>query len=234
MKRALLIGLNYNNSPYQLNCCENDVNELNERMLSSKVETQVISSNIGISDLSTLLSSYRAVQKKGDTFYLVYSGHGTQVPGKESDKYDEAICLFKNKKIELYLDDTLRSELEKFGGQVVVIFDSCFSGGMERTIIPNQKRFIPFELLDSDISITQKVNQRSNVYTKINFMFACSEDEVAYEADGHGYFTGLVLENWDKGVKYIKPIYKNIVPKLQGTQSPVHKTFNTTGFKKLF
>lgn len=37
MKRALLIG-----SEYQLNCCENDVNQLALRMSKCKVETETV------------------------------------------------------------------------------------------------------------------------------------------------------------------------------------------------
>ncbi len=177
MKRALLIGFNYRGSDYELHCCENDVNQLALRMSRCKVETKLVYDNIGIQDLLNLLDSYKAKQKKADTFYFVYSGHGTQVPNsKEADKYDEAICLWKNGYIDLFRDDRLRDKLNEFKGTVVVIFDSCFSGGMDRQVNrPITKRYVDYQTLLPLIN-PETIPERDSKVTnlskpKLHFLF---------------------------------------------------------------
>lgn len=240
MKRALLIGLNYRGSDYELQACENDINQLALRMTKCKVETKLIydESNVGIQDLLNLLDSYKVKQKKNDTFYFVYSGHGTQVPGDEPDSYDEALCLWKDGYIELFTDNRLRNKLNEFKGQVVVIFDSCFSGGMDRNMTLGTKRFIEHDRIIFPMvvpSLPEEVEVNID-YDKprINFMFASSEDEVAYEANGHGFFTGSLLKHWDSGKKYITQLMPLIYRDVQADQHPVHIKVNSTGIKKLF
>lgn len=240
MKRALLIGLNYKNSDYSLSCCENDINQIALRMSKCKVETKLIydESNIGIQDLLNLLDSYKVKQKKNDTFYFVYSGHGTQIPGDEPDSYDEALCLWKDGYIDLFRDNRLRSKLDEFKGQVVVIFDSCFSGGMDRNLTMGTKRFVEYDRIvfpPAVPSLPESVESKVDTNKpRINFLFASSENEVAYEADGHGFFTGSLLKHWDSGNKYVTKIMPLIYKDVQADQHPVHIKINTTGLKLLF
>lgn len=243
MKRALLIGLNYRGSDYELHACENDVNQLALRMSRCKVETKLVYDNIGIQDLLDLLDSYKAKQKKTDTFYFVYSGHGTQVPNsKEEDKYDEAICLWKNGYIDLFRDDRLRNKLNEFKGTVVVIFDSCFSGGMDRLVgKPATKRYVDYQTI-FPIVIPQVDQAIDNLETKLtdptkpklHFLFASSKDEVSWEADGHGFFTGSLLRNWDKGFKYTSKLFPLVYEEVKQDQHPVYIVDNAIKVKKLF
>lgn len=241
MKRALLIGLNYRGSEYQLNCCENDVNQLALRMSKCKVETKMVYDNIGIQDLINLLDYYKSKQKKTDTFYFVYSGHGTQIPGKEADKYDEAICLWKNGYIDLFRDDRLRDKLNEFKGTVVVIFDSCFSGGMDRQVnSPATKKYIDYKAIQPNphVVVDQVLNTVENKLTdsskpKLHFLFASSESEVSWEANGHGFFTGSLLKHWDKGNKYVHKIFPLIYEEINRSQHPMYIKENAL-LKKLF
>lgn len=247
MKRALLIGLNYTNSDYELQFCKADVDAVGKRMELCKVQTQYVYEDIGIQDLLNLLDSYKASQKKTDTFYFVYSGHGTQIPGNEPDQYDEAICLWKNGYIDLFRDDRLRAKLNEFIGQIVVIFDSCFSGGMDRNLTMGTKRFVEYDRIVTNPSnpsvfptvvpsLPEQVESNKTDYNKprINFMFASSEDEVSWESNGHGFFTGSLIKNWDSGKKYITQLMSLIYKDVQADQHPVHIKENTTGIKKLF
>lgn len=236
MKRALLIGLNYKGSDYQLNLCEADVVAIKELMDQSGVQTQLITDkdNLGITELNRLLEEYRAKQKPNDTFYLVYSGHGTQIPGDEGDRYDEALCLYKHGYIDCYLDQVLRKKLDSFKGHIVVIFDSCFSGGMERNTQPYTKKFVELDRVNLG-SITEKVTLDSipSELPRINFMFSSSEDEVSYEAGDHGFFTGALLKHWPNQ-KYISKLMPLIYKDISHSQHPLHKKVRTTGYKKLF
>lgn len=243
MKRALLIGLNYDNSPYSLQFCKADVVEVGKRMEQCKVRTEYVYEDIGIQDLLDTLDFYKNLQKKTDTFYFVYSGHGTQIPGNEPDLYDEAICLWKNGYIDLFRDDRLKSKLDEFKGQVVVIFDSCYSGGMDRNLTMGTKRFIEYDRIVPNPlfpvvvpTLPETIESNLTDYNKprINFMFASSEDEVSWESNGHGFFTGSLLKHWDKGKRYITQIMPLIYKDVQADQHPVHIKSNSTGIKKLF
>jgi hypothetical protein len=71
--------------------------------------------------------------KKGDLFFLSFSGHGGQVDdvsGDEPDKQDETWCLYDSQLI----DDELYFELAGFaaGVRVLVLSDSCHSGTVTR------------------------------------------------------------------------------------------------------
>jgi hypothetical protein len=75
--------------------------------------------------------------KKGDLFFLSFSGHGGQVDdvsGDEPDKQDETWCLYDSQLI----DDELYFELAGFaaGVRVLVLSDSCHSGTVTRAPPP--------------------------------------------------------------------------------------------------
>jgi len=75
--------------------------------------------------------------KKGDLFFLTFSGHGGQIPdksGEEPDRKDETWCLFDGQLI----DDELYALLSGFveGVRVLVLSDSCHSGTVTREIPP--------------------------------------------------------------------------------------------------
>ena len=87
-----------------------------------------------------MLSAMRKAAKqlrKGDFFFLTYSGHGGQVPdvtGEEADKQDETWCLYDGQLI----DDELYFELSRFaaGVRILVLSDSCHSGTVTRAVPP--------------------------------------------------------------------------------------------------
>jgi hypothetical protein len=75
--------------------------------------------------------------KKGDLFFLTYSGHGGQVPDvshDEDDKKDETWCLFDGE----IIDDELYFEYSRFaaGVRILVLSGSCHSGSVVRAAPP--------------------------------------------------------------------------------------------------
>lgn len=75
--------------------------------------------------------------KKGDFFFLTFSGHGGQVAdvtGEEPDRKDETWCLWDSQLI----DDELYLELSRFaaGVRILVLSDSCHSGTVTRDAVP--------------------------------------------------------------------------------------------------
>jgi hypothetical protein len=86
--------------------------------------------------LAALRKAAKAL-KKGDFFFLSFSGHGGQVAdvtGEEIDRKDETWCLFDGQLI----DDELYLELSQFasGVRILVLSDSCHSGTVTRDAVP--------------------------------------------------------------------------------------------------
>jgi hypothetical protein len=112
-----------------------------------------------------LLSDYQVTKKaflesweeaitesiSGDMIVFHYSGHGTQVKdksGDETDGYDEALYLYDG----VLIDDEINEVLQKIpeGVTVLILMDSCFSGGITRSkkgnpCIEKKSRFVRTE-----------------------------------------------------------------------------------------
>jgi hypothetical protein len=142
---GLHLGLNAVSAPHyggwsgELNACENDAHDM-----AALARAQGIKPTVLLTKKATraaLLSQLRAAAKalkKGDLFFLSFSGHGGQVPdvsGEEADKKDETWCLWDGQLI----DDELYLALARFaaGVRVVVLSDSCHSGTVTRAGPPS-------------------------------------------------------------------------------------------------
>lgn len=137
---SLHLGLNavqasaYGGWSGELNACENDANDM-----AALAKAQGMKPTVLLTKKATrkaLINGMRAAAKalkKGDLFFLTYSGHGGQVPdvtGEEADKKDETWCLWDGQLI----DDELYLEYARFaaGVRIVVLSDSCHSGTVTR------------------------------------------------------------------------------------------------------
>jgi hypothetical protein len=122
----------------ELCACEFDANDMAAIAKSRGMKSTVLLTKKATR--SKTLAAIRAAAKtlkRGDFFFLTYSGHGGQVPdvsGEEEDKKDETWCLFDGELI----DDELYLELSRFasGVRVLVLSDSCHSGTVTRAMIP--------------------------------------------------------------------------------------------------
>lgn len=137
---SLHIGLNAVNPKHYggwsgpLAACEFDANDMEAIAKSQGIAPKKLLTKAGTR--KAVLAGIRAAAKalkKGDLFFLTYSGHGGQVAdasGDEDDKQDETWCLYDGQLI----DDELYFELSKFaaGVRVLVLSDSCHSGTVTR------------------------------------------------------------------------------------------------------
>lgn len=136
-KFALLVGINYKGSPYQLNGCINDVLNVknvlennygytNILVLSDDTNKQPTKQNI-INEFTNMLKN----SISGDNLFFQYSGHGSYTfdqSGDEKDGRDETIVPIDYVDIT---DDEIRSILItnlKPGVRLFALFDSCHSG----------------------------------------------------------------------------------------------------------
>ena len=243
MKRAFIIGLNYASEEYALSGCEFDADNLYRRMTAAgipKKNITVAKGEISASDLFDILAGWSVSSKPTDTTYITFSGHGTQIPGPEADGYDEALCLYDRPNgITLLKDNDLAAMLSRIEGNVFVILDSCYSGGMERSAAPPmyqdmKRKFISFDPAFPVFTPDKaKTAPRSTVRRQYN-LFACAESEVSWDTGGGGVFTSSLVYHFDKGRHGIGAIMRGCVDSCKGLQTPSYKIRGGTAAKRLF
>ncbi|ORY96418.1 caspase domain-domain-containing protein [Syncephalastrum racemosum] len=147
-KRALLIGINYFNTPNELNGCINDVHNIKNfimELYGFKEEDMVIltddqSEPQFIPTRANIISAMQWLvndAQENDSFFFHYSGHGGFVEdtsGDEADGMDETIYPVDHDKYEgtsgQIIDDELHDILVKplpAGCRLTALFDSCHS-----------------------------------------------------------------------------------------------------------
>jgi hypothetical protein len=147
-KRALLIAINYFGQNGELHGCHNDVDNMQRYLRGCGYDEFVVMKddrNGNKTELSPTRANILAQLRKfvanseaGQTLYVHYSGHGSQLwdqNGEEADSKDECICPvdFSDDAPDsgFIRDDDLSNILVKAlpaGVKLRVCFDSCHSG----------------------------------------------------------------------------------------------------------
>jgi metacaspase-1 len=136
-RRALLMGLNYRNSSYELFGCINDAYSVEKKLRSSYgfTDVSIITDDTNIKP--TANNIYNQIKEllqnsaSGDLLFISYSGHGSYIMdtnGDENDGRDETLVGLD---LIGVTDDSLKSLIDthlKSGVTLIMLFDSCFSG----------------------------------------------------------------------------------------------------------
>lgn len=176
-----------------------------DSMLVLRGQTATLSTvNASLWNVSQLLT-------KGDTLLLTFSGHGGQVPDRDGDDplgSDQSWTLHDGE----LLDDQLCGywRLFKEGVRIVVVSESCYAGGMMRTVdekellsaaLPRQRRMRgePYwveEARNLGASATiQPLRDPSGVRATVLMLTAANEVQRAQS----GLFTDCLLKVWAGG-----------------------------------
>ncbi len=195
--------------------------------------------------------------RPGDLVLFYYSGHGTRIPKAASGFY-KAICpydtLLNAKKLseaKLIINEELGELLGKLRGrEVVVIMDSCHSGGMTRSIrgIPVdeleltpaiQSKYLPIEITDVDSAEINRgmglnIPKRGDGFEDRISILSSREDQLSVEMTFpsgviQGAFTAALLEGigLKKDISYrewFEQAKKTIKDKFGLEQDPQLKT----------
>lgn len=135
MKRALIVAINYTNTPNELRGCINDAHNVHKLLADefgfteTKLLLEEAATTRGILDgLNWLVSD----TKPGDVILFHFSGHGSQVRSSiEPDGLDEIICPIDiNWTDRVIKDDDLKAIFDSVpnGVNTTVILDCCHSG----------------------------------------------------------------------------------------------------------
>jgi hypothetical protein len=181
-KHALVIGINYKNTAYELKGCINDALNMqtyfkkrsfdNIVILTDDTPKKPTKANI-IKELQTILA--RATS--GDFVCVTYSGHGSFTADEnndEPDKHDEAMVPLD---FNLIIDDTLKSIIDKYlkaNVTLFLLFDCCHSG----TILD-----LKYQYLDSEQNNTNTINN-NEVATKgtVIMISGCTDAQTSEDA----------------------------------------------------
>jgi hypothetical protein len=142
-KRALLVGINYIGTGYDLKGCINDANNM-KLMLEGKGFTDITmltEAAATTANMKAALINLVAESEPGDVLVFHYSGHGSQLPSTtEADGYEEIICPYDlDWRTNVITDDFLKSVFNSApnGVNITVILDCCNSGDGLDTEVPS-------------------------------------------------------------------------------------------------
>ena len=181
-RRALLIGINYYGTPYQLSGCITDTQSLNDKFGSS-YDVEIITDltnkkptrSVILSEFSALLESANI----GDTVLFAFSGHGsytTDLNRDEIDGQDEMIISCDARSV---IDDDFKTIIHqklKTGATLIALFDSCHSGS-----ILDLKYSYP----SYTVSVSSALDMMDTAGTVI-LISGCLDDQTSAEASING------------------------------------------------
>lgn len=210
MKYAILIGINkYDGCP--LKGCVNDVLFREEILRLRYGFTEIITltdEQATKENIKATLDKFASVAKKGDIIYLLFSGHGTQVPDLDNDEDDglaEVICLygFDWTANTYFSDDDLADFARKLPEGVYLLgtFDSCHSGGGVRDIARRSK-FLPNPGLI--MNLCNKISKpflNSLQMTNAVIISGCEEKQTCADAHIDGVACGAFSHYTDEALK---------------------------------
>lgn len=143
--KALLVGINYPGTKFELRGCVNDVTGMSELLTSQfgftdpKNKRMLVDASATTQNILERLEWLVDGSQPGDVLFFHYSGHGSQVinqdyndPGFEIDGLDEIICpIDLDWRDKIIRDDDLKRIFDKVpsGVNLTVILDCCHSGG---------------------------------------------------------------------------------------------------------
>lgn len=137
-KKALLIGINYINTPYELSGCINDTDKINTlltnygftsiNLLTDLTTNKPTKQNI-LNELKNMLIN----STTGDILFFYFSGHGSYTYDMSNDETDRRDEMIISCDLQGVLDDEIKSILTTYMKKDVTLiglFDSCHSGTM--------------------------------------------------------------------------------------------------------
>jgi hypothetical protein len=139
LKKALLIGINYRNTSYELYGCINDAYSM-EKLLKTKygyTSTTIITDDTVTKPTSrniiSLFTYFLRTAMFGQTLFVMFSGHGTYIRDRNNDEQSKNDQMLIGCDLVGVLDDTIKTIINKYlpvGVTLIFMADSCFSGSV--------------------------------------------------------------------------------------------------------
>jgi hypothetical protein len=201
-KKALLIGINYINTPYALSGCIDDTDRMKEVLTQHGFnEFKILTDLTSIKPTKqTILNEFKNMivnANSGDILFFYFSGHGSYTYDRNNDETDRRDEMIISSDLKGVLDDDLKSTLSnnmKREVTVIGLFDSCHSGTMFD---------LKFNYLDSNnydkYSENEKVSEcNGNVIMISGCMDAQTSAEALIDNKAQGALTWSFIETINK------------------------------------
>jgi len=182
-KKALLVGINYIGTEYELSGCVDDANRMKNflanhgftsfKMLTDYTDVKPTKENI-LNELRKMIVS----AADGDILFFHYSGHGSNSKDRNNDETDGMDEMIISSDLQGILDDELKNlillNMKRDNVTIVGIFDSCFSG----TILDLRYNYLDSNNYDK---YTEN-NKESECVGNVIMISGCMESQTSAEA----------------------------------------------------
>jgi hypothetical protein len=199
-KKALLIGINYTGTQYQLNGCINDTESIKTRLKSIGFNDNDITIMTDVTNMrptrDNILQSFQKLlvnSEPGDLLFFFFSGHGSYILDKNGDDatgYDQSIV---SSDFQAVIDDELKSIILKYLKKNVTLFglfDSCFSG----SVLDLKCQYYDSLNYDNFVAHTNEIETDGNVI----MISGCTDKQTSADAEfnnkANGALTWSLLE----------------------------------------
>lgn len=220
VNKALLVGINYLNTPYELNGCINDVLFVKDHLIQDmhfKNENILVLRDNDSKNMPTygnILEKLNNLIKNSsprDNIYIHFSGHGTYVEDQNNDEKDgkDEVFVPVNYEKGFISDDVLFSIVSKTKTNVLMVFDCCHSGSI--CDLPYK-----YDKINNEIKLSMENRRALN--KKVTMISGCRDEQSSFDFFSekqnkhHGLLT-LRLYEYLKQTNYsltFKELIKNI------------------------
>jgi hypothetical protein len=220
VNKALLVGINYLNTPYELNGCINDVLFVKDHLIQDmhfKNENILVLRDNDPKNMPTYgnilekLNNLINNSSQRDNIYIHFSGHGTYVEDQNNDEKDgkDEVFVPVNYEQGFISDDVLFSIVSKTNTNVLMVFDCCHSGSL--CDLPYK-----YDNINNEIKLSMENTRALN--KKVTMISGCRDEQSSFDFFSekqnkhHGLLT-LRLYEYLKQTNYsltFKELIKNI------------------------
>ena len=248
MKKALLIGINYIGTKYELGGCINDINDIKE-LLTKKYN--YLPQNINVltddtqikptkKDIQDAIIQFVKGVSTGDTLFFYYSGHGSQIlVDKLSNNYDDVLVPIDYRQSGFITDEWLYDNLANSLPKGVTLWsfaDCCHSGtilNLEYNLIHTRTENIDkTEYKETDwldqytLFLIKNSKKKIDTQADVYMISGCMDNQTSADTGTQGAFTSCFLET-------IKNKNQNLNPKIIEVLKEIDCRLNIGGFEQV-
>jgi hypothetical protein len=227
MKAALLIGLNYTGTRFQLHGCINDVMNMRSLLIANEyldenITILIDSNSAQLPTRANILAQIQALINNTSIteLFILYSGHGSQVRdtnGDERGGRDSVIVPCDFQQNGFIVDDTLITMIKNITCKCLLLFDSCNSGTV--CDLPFSYNYVKNNIF------SLKKNKYINISNQnIYMMSGCRDNQYSQDCYVNGVYGGAFTNAFIKkftSTKTMFTLYADICKSLPSSQQPV-------------